>query len=76
MEELETPSSVRGYHIYKDTWEATVGEELECIREPTNSTDRYAVAVTKDSRIAGYLPQMSKICSLLLRRGGCIHAHY
>ena len=56
MEELEIPSSVRGYHIYKDTWEVTVGEELECIREPTNSTDRYAVAVIKDGRIVGHLP--------------------
>ena len=33
---------VRGYHIYKEEWEATVGEELKCEREKNNSKDPYA----------------------------------
>ncbi len=41
-------SCVRGYHIYKDIWDAEVGEELQCARESDNSVDRYAVAVRKN----------------------------
>ena len=25
---------MRGYHIYKDIWDAIIGEELQCEREP------------------------------------------
>ena len=38
---------VRGYHVYQRIWTAAVGEVLHCEREPTNSRDRYAVAVKK-----------------------------
>ena len=27
---------VRGYHVYRDTWVAGVGEELSCVRETDN----------------------------------------
>ena len=30
---------MRGYHVYKDIWEANVGEELECVRERRNEKD-------------------------------------
>ena len=46
---------------------AAVGEELACEREPTNTSDRYAVAVVKGGVIIGHLPR--KICSLFLRGG-------
>ena len=73
MEEFEVPCCIRGYHIYRDIWAAIIGEELGCIREPTNVHDRYAVAVVKDGQIIGHLPRkLSKICSLFLRRGGTI----
>ena len=36
---------IRGYHIYKEVWEAAVGELLVCEREPENASDQYAVAV-------------------------------
>lgn len=73
MEERDMPCCVRGYHVYKDIWEAVIGEELVCDREPNNPRDRYAVAVIKHGIIIGLLPRkMSKICSLFLRRGGCI----
>ena len=50
-----------------------MGEELACEREPTNTSDRYAVAVVKDGVIIGHLPRkISNICSLFLRRGGTI----
>ena len=31
--------------VYKEIWEAAVGEELVCARDPHNSHDRYAVAI-------------------------------
>ena len=64
---------VRGYHVYKTIWAAAVGEVLICRREPTNSTDRYAVAVLKEETIIGHLlRKMSKVCFLFLRKGGSI----
>ena len=36
---------IRGYYVYKEVWEAAVGEALVCEREPENASDRYAVAV-------------------------------
>ena len=68
------PCCVRGYHVYQAIWAAAIGEELLCEREPTNAFDRYAVAVVRSSTIIGHLPRrISKICSLLLRRGGSIY---
>ena len=39
---------IRGYHVYKEVWEAAVGESLVCEREPKNASDRYAVAVKEE----------------------------
>ena len=48
---------------------------MECHREPTNATNRYAVAVTKAATIIGHLPRkFLKVCSLFLRRGGSIRS--
>ena len=41
---IEKECYVHGYHIYKNTWDASIGEELACQREPSNGVDRYAVA--------------------------------
>ena len=38
-------SMVRGYHVYKDVWEASVGQLLPCRKEGSNPHDPYAVAV-------------------------------
>ena len=71
---VERACCVRSYHIYKEIWEAAVGEILVCEREPRNAADRYAVAVKKDGTIIGHLPRkVSRVCSLFLRRGGIIH---
>ena len=50
---------IRGYHEYQSSWEAEIGENLMCIREPGNVRDPYAVAVTKpkSSTIVGYVPR-------------------
>ena len=44
--EFQTTYCVRGYHVYRDMWDASV-------REPTY--DRYAVAVKKSGTIVGYV---------------------
>ena len=73
MEEYSLNLCVRGYHIYQDVWEAVIGETLQCVREPENTHDRYAVAVKKDGVVVGHLPKkISRVCSLFLRRGGVI----
>ena len=49
MEELfEGNCCIWGYHVYKEEWEAAVGELLVCEREPKNASDQYAVAVKKE----------------------------
>ncbi len=65
---------VRGFHVYKDIWNASLGEYLQCIREFGNPQDIYAVAVLKSGVVVGHLPRkISSICSLFLRCGGRIH---
>ena len=51
MESFEKECSIRGYHVYKEIWEAAIGEELDCRREPSNAIDRYAVAVMKSGTV-------------------------
>ena len=59
---------IRGYHVYQVIWEATIGETLNCVREPQNFHDRYAVAVTRNETVIGHLPKkISRVCSLFLR---------
>ena len=66
--EWEVSCCVHGYHIYKSIWTAVVGEQLNCVREPLNVQDRFAVAVIKDGTVVGHLPQkVSRICSLFIR---------
>ena len=70
METYEWECCIRGYHVYKDTWEAAIGEELEYVREQSNAVDRYAVAVLKDDTIIGHLPKtLVCIYSFFLRSG-------
>ena len=55
-------------------WNAVVGEELPCQREPTNTVDRYAVAVLSSGRVVAHLlKKISRICSLFLENIGDIH---
>ena len=36
MPTFEVEAMVRGYHAYQDSWDALIGEELVCAREPDN----------------------------------------
>ena len=66
-EEIEIASCVRSYHVYRHIWTAAVGEGLDCVKEPTNASDRYAVAIIKDGTIVGHLPKkISRVCLLFL----------
>jgi len=44
MECFNIKSCVRGYHVYEDIWDASVGEELPCQRENGNCANPFAVA--------------------------------
>ena len=50
-------SVVRGYHVYKDYWEAATGEILRCREERTNIHDPFAVAIIKGDSVVGHVPQ-------------------
>ena len=58
---------VRGYLVYKDVWEAAVGEELRCEREPGNRQDPFTVAVVRSAVTVGHVPKkISSVCSMFL----------
>ena len=66
-------SVVRGYHIYKEIWDADIGSELPCYQESSNSEDRYAVALMDDEHVVGHVPRtISFICHLFLIHSGVI----
>ena len=55
---------MRGYHIYSDIWEASLGEQLPCERESGNGADPFAVAVKRSGAVVGHIPR--KISSVAL----------
>ena len=67
-------SMIREYHVYKDIWNDSDDEVLECKCEPGNSSDPYAVAVLKEitgaDTVVGHVPRT--ISSIFLRQGGSI----
>ena len=46
---------MRGHHVYKDEWTPTVGESLNCVREPLNEKDKNAVAAVRDDKVVGHV---------------------
>ena len=59
--------------MYGQSWQAIVGEQLNCVRESSNVKDRYAVAVLKNGTVVGHLPRLYSVgCSLFIARGGTI----
>ena len=55
--EFSFESMVRGYHVYQEEWDATIGEILQCQRETGNRYDPYAVATLSDRRVVGQVPR-------------------
>ena len=44
---VEISSYVRGYHAYQEKWHPLQGDVLQLAREPTNATEKLAIAVIK-----------------------------
>ena len=68
------PSCVRCYHIYKDAWNPTIGDELDCLRDCANVIGNAVSVIDPLTKaIVGHLPKkISKVCSLFLHRGGTV----
>ena len=63
---------IRGYHIYREIWEASHGETIDCVKETGNRFDPFAVAVISEDgeisgKIIGHVPKLiSAAASLFL----------
>ena len=69
MESFKLYSAARGYHVYKDVWEPSVGEKLVARREFDNRFDKFAVKVLNGEETVGHLPRKySRIFSLVVDR--------
>ena len=56
--EVSFYSVIRGFHVYKAIWTATIGEEPSTSREYGNPADQYAVAVQKSgTTTVGHIPR-------------------
>ncbi len=52
----------------KAIWDAAMGKELPCEREPANLADVCAVAVIEDGQCVGHISQkISRVCSLFIQ---------
>ena len=70
---FQVDSCIQSYHVFESIWNPTTGEELNCVRERTNTEDSYAVAMIRRSAVVGHAPRnMSAACALFLRRRGTI----
>ena len=60
---LTVRTAVCGYHVYKDIWALTIGEEFVCRQERGNNRDRLAVSVhNKGENVLGHLsPEISSV---------------
>ena len=52
--------------MYRIIWDAAIGEDWVCEREPRNDHNRYAVAIKKDEVIANHWPLTSKDLTIVL----------
>ena len=43
--------------MYKSVWNGIVRENLPCVAESSNTSDLYAVPVTKNGTIVGHVPR-------------------
>ena len=72
--EYQKTLCVHGYHIYERIWNAITSEGLVCVMDPSNSHNRYAVAVEKDGTIIGHSPRrVSRVSTLFLKKGSRIN---
>ena len=70
-------SAVRGFHVYRDVWNPSENEELECRFEENNLFDMFAIKAcrTEDNKTVGHLPrEISRPTKYLLDRGATVVA--
>ena len=73
MDMFEFVSAARGYHMYKDIWEPSVGEKLIALRDSSNHFHKLAVKVLNGEEIVGHLPcKYASIAGNFLAHGGSI----
>ena len=46
-------SMIRGYHIYRDIWDAVVREEFPCKRKDGNRVNPFSVAIVRCNTTIG-----------------------
>ena len=50
--------AVRRFHVYKDVWNAEIGEVFKCEQEFGNLHDSYTVSIVgKGNVVVGHVPQ-------------------
>ena len=54
---IKIESAIRGYHVYRKVWDPSEEEFLECLHEPGNMFDLFAIKTCQcaERRIAGHL---------------------
>ena len=62
----EVTSIIRGHHVYKEVWDAAIGEMLEAAsddREKAKEYDKYDVGLYKKDILVGHIPiEISSLC--------------
>ena len=62
----EVTSIIRGHHVYKEVWDAAIGEMLEAAsigREEAKEYDKYAVGLYKKDILVRHIPiEISSLC--------------
>ena len=58
IKEFETEPVIKGYHAYMNDWTSILGDNLSTCAEPKNEIDKYAVLVTKYTRVIGHLKKL------------------
>ena len=71
METHSFTAAVRGFHYYRRFLRSKENEKLDCLHEPGNAFDRFAIkTVNEKGEIVGHLPkEISRIIKYLLDRG-------
>ena len=70
---LTLSTAVRGYHVYKDIWSPTTGDEFVCKHEENNSHDAYAMGAYCNDKLVGHLPrELSRYIYFFLLHDGKI----
>ena len=58
METHSFTAAVRGFHYYRRFWRPKENEKLDCLHEPGNAFDRFAIkTVNEKGEIVGHLPK-------------------